>query len=202
MSKATDLIELRRMAEDDFAVVLNLGFTSITCKGTTLRDAASNVGFQLNRYCWSDIYDLQGLPKKFNDDVQFQLEQWCNDTWHYDTKLLFTFVSGSGRACVRTLVGSNGPRNILEEYKDGKKLYCIRSIEKSDKAQLISEYWPKKWGNFKREIYLYTGSGVPVFHIKSHSISDTAIGKQVALWVHALALEKAGEAMQCKKYYD
>lgn len=201
MSKATDLIELRRMAEDDFAVVLNLGFTSITCKGTTLRDAASNVGFQLNRHCWANMDGLLYLPRKFNDTIPVQLEQWCNETWHYDTQIHFTFVSDSGRACDRILVGSNGPKDILDTYRTGKKLFCIREIEESDKARLDSVYWPKKKGTMKREIYLNAYGYIPVLHAHSHSISDTVLGKKAALWMHALALDKLGKAMECKKYY-
>ena len=201
MNKATDLLEIRVIAREKFSVILDLGFVTFTGKNLSLRGAASDVGFQLNRHCWANMDGLLYLPRKFNDTIPVQLEQWCNETWHYDTQIHFTFVSDSGRACDRTLVGSNGPKDILDTYRAGKKLFCIREIEESDKARLDSVYWPKKKGGMKREIYLNTDEGTPVLHAHSHSISDTVLGKKVALWMHALTLDKISEAMAYERCY-
>lgn len=197
--KNLELIEVKKLGEHKFKVTLDLGFMKFEGEGPFLKQAIYNIGWDLNCFCWQHIdEDLHQLTRKYSENTQVWLENWCYRSSHQNTTLTFVFKEKYNDPYDLMLTGKQGMEEILAEYRKGRSLEYIYREWKHEDIRLGATFFP---GGKKRKerfgVVAIRDDGISFINAEDNDNDSLCLGQKIISDLHGLVMEKIGKEMPC-----
>ena len=199
--KNLELVEVKKLGEREFKVTLDLGFVKFEGEGPCLHKAVYDIGWDLNFFCWNDVdEDLLQLTRKYSENTQMWLENWCGQSKNQNTTLTFGFKEKYNDPYDLTLTGRQGLDGILAEYRKGRRLAYIYREWRHDDIRLGATFVPGG-KNRKKEfsVVLTRDDCVRIIEANDCDNDILCLGQKIISDLQELVMEKIGKEMPCCK---